>query len=152
MPRTGLGFIRVPLVLVLLAAPLLAPSAMGLSRAAEAPYNLATGVASNVEPDCETQVTVVNGVCFPLYPGERSVALTVRDASERNIAVRYAFHDGDRVLSTGHFCHSSAILQAPKDARTLVLVMGEPGKIDDTPLPGCQLQRGVGGVVSAVFR
>lgn len=137
---------------MLLLAPLLAPTAMGLSRAAEAPYYLATGVVSNVDPDCESHDNVVNGACFVLYPGEKTVALTVHDASERDVAVRYSFHDGDLVLTTGHFCHSSALVPVPKGAKTLVLVLGDPGKLDDRPLPGCQVQRGVGGIVNAVFR
>lgn len=144
---------RVPLaLLLLLASSALAPTAMGLSRSAEASYVLAMGVATNVDPACESRERAVNGACFQLYPGEKNAILDVQDSSGRHVAAEYAFLDGDVTLSTGSFCDSSAVLPVPKGAKTLVLVLGEPGKLDDKPLPGCQLQRGVGGVVNAVFR
>ena len=142
---------RLPVVLLLLLAPLCAPTAMGIARSAEAPYYLAVGVESNVDEACESRGPAVNGACFVLYPSEKSVALSIRDTSGRSVAVKYSFMDGDRALTSGHFCNSSGIVPVPQGAKTLVLLMGDPGKIDGN-LPGCQLQRGVGGVVAAVFR
>jgi hypothetical protein len=139
-------------LLVLLVTATLAPTATGLSRASEASYVLATGLTTNVDPACQDRSTSVNGACFHLYPTEKHVILDIRDSSERNVAAEYAFHDGDLTLATGAFCGSSAIIPVPKGAKTLVLFLGEPGRLDDKPLPGCQLQRGVGGIVSAAFR
>jgi hypothetical protein len=148
----GLDRFRFPFALLLLLASTLAPAALGASRDAEAEYRLATGVASTVDASCEERAPAVNGVCFQLYPFEKHVGLAIRDASQRNVAAQYAFHDGDVVLAAGAFCHSDVLLPVPAGARTLVLLLGEPGKLDDAPPPGCQLQRGVGGVVSAAFR